>query len=98
MKIHQKQAILFNLQVEDKGYTYFENQALNYLCRPLEFDDMSLKEFVETCEVVIVGGNNKKRPTYPFEVNTGYYKHPSAVPKGPKNHKTLTMSSRSKST
>jgi hypothetical protein len=89
MKIHQKQAISLNLQVEEKGYTYFENQALNHLCRPLEFEDMSLKEFAERCEVIIVGGKNKKRPMFPFEVNTGYYKHPSAVQKGPRNNETL---------
>jgi hypothetical protein len=55
----------------------------------LEFEDVCSKDFVENCEVLVVGGKNKRRLTHAFETDTGFYKHPSAVPIGPKNHKTL---------
>jgi hypothetical protein len=53
---------------------------------------MCLKDFVESCEVVAVGSKNKKQPMYPFEVDTDFYKHPSAVPKGPKKQDATVSS------
>jgi hypothetical protein len=50
---------------------------------------MCLKDFVENCEVVTVGGRNNQRPAHAFEVDTGFYRHSSTVQKGPKNNKTL---------
>jgi hypothetical protein len=62
----------------------------------LEFEDMCLKDFAECCEVLFVSGKNKKRLTFPFEVDTGFYKHTSTVQKGPKKPQDATVPSRSK--
>ena len=78
MRIHQNQDVQAYLRVQEDGGSYFENQALNYLCRPNELQNYSLKTFFETYEFCVVSAGKKKVPVLPFEVDTGYFKHPSA--------------------
>jgi len=65
------------------GSVYFENQALHYLCRSNELEDVSVKEFFEEYHKVDLSFFEKKRKrgdgddVWPFEADTGHFKHPS---------------------
>ena len=66
-----------------QGEVYFENQALHYLCRPLELEALSVKEFYEKYNVVSAYGATKRgsdgstKDKLPFVDHTGYFQHPS---------------------
>lgn len=70
----------------EDGTMFFENQALHYLCRSQELEDCSVKEFFEEYRVLNTGFYEKKHKrdddgdddVFPFEADTGYFKHPSA--------------------
>jgi hypothetical protein len=75
---------------DKEGHVYFENQALHYLCRSRELEDLSAKEFYEQYCVKNVSFDEKKRndrrgddedKVFAFEPDTGYFKHPSACKK-----------------
>ena len=69
------------------GNMYFENQALHYLCRSTELEDVSAKEFYEVYVVKNVNFQakmrNRKSSTgeedmFAFVPDTGHFKHPSS--------------------
>ena len=73
---------------------FFENQSIDYLCRSVELELVSMYEMIENYQVKMVPKHkprkNKKQkvnPICPFEPNTGHYKHPSVLKSGPRKHK-----------
>ena len=86
MRLHNQQDVTGILNVAPDGSSFFENQALHYLCRPEVLEDISLKEFSESYELGYTkmkkGKKKDDNPVIPFIVNTGYFKHPSASTTG----------------
>jgi hypothetical protein len=78
------------------GTVYCENHALHYLCRSEELEDVSLAEFTSEYYKVDTNFFSKKRKrdkqdeVFPFEADTGYFKHPSAYKKKPVETPTST--------
>jgi len=66
------------------GSVYFENQALHYLCRHDDLEDIPAKDFYTEYTVLTVPGKNtgkRKRDdeeTWRFKSDTGHFQHPSA--------------------
>ena len=55
---------------------FFENKALHYMCRPVEFEDLHVKDFYERCEVVKCGRNTLDEECL-FEFDQTYCQHPA---------------------
>ena len=89
LRLHNQQEIGATLAMGPSGTSFFENQALHYLCRPQELEQVSLKVFTEQYEVGYVRRKDKERPFTPFQVDTGAFKHPSATWKGRGKKKQL---------
>ena len=85
IRIHDNKSVDANVVLNKDGSTHFENQALNYLNRPTEFEMHSLKDFTEKCEVRKMPKKKAKKkddnPIYAMIADTGYFKHPSINPK-----------------
>lgn len=65
-----------------RGGGFLENQALHYLCRPKDLEDLSPREFFEQYYVLFVQGPPKAgERDLRFINDTGYYRHPSATVK-----------------
>ena len=80
VRLHNKQAVKGTLKYEPKGDCFFENYALHYLCRPAEFEEVSLREFTEC--YVVKNVSKKNEDIIPFLADTGHYRHPSARKRG----------------
>ena len=80
VRLHNKQEIKGNLKYKPSGECFFENHALHYLCRNKELESETLRSFVEGFEVCTIG--KKMNECFPFEADTGYYKHPSILKSG----------------
>lgn len=66
--------------------SFFENEALHYLCRPQDgiFESVSLREFTETYQTVYMSKKRKRdgsSEVTPYAADTGHFKHPSAAKK-----------------
>lgn len=89
IKLHQKETVPTVLKYTADGGCYFENQALHYLCRPLQLEDLSLKDYFERYEDAFVPtkkrSKNVDNPVMPFVCDTGHFVHPS-VPKETKKN------------
>jgi hypothetical protein len=73
------------LKYGHNGECYFENQALHYLCRPLELEKLSPRDFFENYYVInisIAKRLKKGQPDMGFIINTGHFQHPSAKETG----------------
>jgi len=67
------------LKYTPKGDTFFESQALHYLCRPEELEDLSPKSFYEMYGVHHNSGKRKRDDELMlFLAETEYFRHPSA--------------------
>ena len=79
VRLHNQQDVDATLRVDSNGGTFFENQALHYLCRPSELENVSLKDFVENYSIgYVTKRKSKDNPVIPFQADTGHFKHPSA--------------------
>ena len=78
MRINQNQDVRAVLRIEDYGVSFFENQALKYFCQPIELESVRLKTYFERNEFDDAGPKSRKNPVIPFQVDTGFFKHPSA--------------------
>ena len=80
MKLHRNEQVGSVLRYNGEGTAcYFECQALHYLCRPQEIEDVSVKEFFERYEVSYVHQRKRKRgdednPVMPFQADTGFFR------------------------
>jgi hypothetical protein len=73
------------LQYTPQGDSYFENQALHYLCRPLEIEDCSVKTFFEWYQVKYLTKKRKRDgedEILPLLASTEYFEHPSVDENG----------------
>lgn len=82
VRLHNKQDIMGVLKVNDKGPSFFESAALNYLCRPRELERTCLKNFTETYYSTYVPKENDDNEVMPYVADTGYFKHPSVYASG----------------
>ena len=62
--------------------SFFENLALNYLCRNEKLDRESLRSFMERYESCYIPRENDDEEVLPFEAHCGQFKHPSVVKSG----------------
>jgi hypothetical protein len=86
LRLHSNQEVngmlYFNVQnVGDDTSSFFENIALNYLCRNAEIN-VCLKDFVELYETKFVTKKDDDDKVFPFQPDTGYFQHPSVQSKG----------------
>ena len=82
VRIHNKEDISGMLKYAEEGTEqYFENQALDYLCRHEELEDDSLAVFTNLYCVKNVPTNNKEKISgiYPFKAKTDHYIHPTVI-------------------
>ena len=82
MRLHRQRKVDSILKVTQDGKTFFENQALHYLCRPKQTEEESLYSFFEIYKVTWCGKKSKDEDVLPFIADTGFYKHPSAIREG----------------
>lgn len=94
VRLHNHQDVTGAVHIDSSGKSYFENQALHYLCRPLTLDEVCLKRFTELYSVSYVTKKTRSgdNPVIPFECETDFYKHPSATEKGRGKKKTTECS------
>ncbi len=79
IKIHQNKGVSSVMRFCCEGGNYFENQALNYLCRPRIAEYCSVKKFVEQFEVRFATKRTMEDGVVPFIADTGFFKHPSRL-------------------
>ena len=91
MKLHRKEKVPVNMKYSQSGDVFFENQALHYLCRHEDLEDVSAKDFYEQYTVIPMGnaplpGNKRKRKNkkssrdegkWSFKAQTVSFTHPS---------------------
>jgi len=92
VRLHNGQEVRGILKFEPSGNCYFENAALNYLCRSKILEDLSLLDFTEgyyTVRVPRSKSKKRKRPgssvddeVFPYMAETSMFKHPSVVGSG----------------
>lgn len=86
IRVENKQAVSSIGRYNTDGKLYFENNALNYLCRHPELEDLSPLEFYTQYEPCNIKKTRKRKASsnspvddngqYPF-VNTDWFSHPS---------------------
>ena len=82
IKVHKKHYIGGSLSIDpyEEDNNFFQNWALNYLCRPRELETLSLFDFTEKFEAVWVKEKEEKdKVVTRFQADTGYFKRPSVV-------------------
>ena len=83
VKLHDKQHVECLQKFDDDGTTFFENQALHYLCRPLELESISAKTFSECYKVSYVSKSKlDEDKIFRMCPDTGFYQHPSVTKVG----------------
>lgn len=94
IRLHNEQDVTGVLKVSPTGKSFFENQALHYLCRPIQLENFSLKAFTENYEVGFVTKKSLSaaNPMLPFLCSTDFFTHPSAGTKGRGRSKTESCS------
>ena len=98
VRLHNKQEVRGSLKYTPNGTCFFENQALDYLCRSEKLEDLCLFDCTQECVSHPVpkkatGTKKKKRktnPVLPMRPDTGHYAHPSVVKRG-KNKGTCSQ-------
>ena len=80
--LHNKQAIRGLLKFTPKGDCFFENAALNYLCRPLKLENVSLRDFTELYYTMYTSKASNPDSFFPYEPETNHFKHPSVIQTG----------------
>ncbi|CAB9528348.1 helicase PIF1 [Seminavis robusta] len=80
-RLLQKDQMQSTLKVTASGKCYFENQALHYLCRHDDLNNVCVKEFFERYDVKSMSSRKRSRKQdngkWPFKADTGYFVHPS---------------------
>ena len=82
VRLHNKQDINGVLKLSDKGPSFFESAALNYLCRSKELERVCLKDFTEQYYSTYVPKDNDDDEVLPYMSDTGFFKHPSVIASG----------------
>jgi Helitron helicase-like domain at N-terminus len=62
--------------------SFFENLALNYLCRHEDLDEESLRSFTERYDSRYIPKENDEEKVLPFQPSTRHFKHPSVLKSG----------------
>jgi hypothetical protein len=86
IRVENKQGVTSVARYNPDGQLYFENNALNYLCRHPELEDFSALQFYTTFEACNIKKTNKRKQSsnngtlqegqFPF-YNTQWFGHPS---------------------
>lgn len=82
VRLHNKQDIVGVLKLSDKGPSFFESAALNYLCRAKELESVCLKDFTEQYYSTYVPKENDDNEVLPYLPDTGFFQHPSVLCSG----------------
>ena len=87
VRIHNKQAIRGTLKFSFSGDCFFENAALNYLCRSKHLEDLSLRDFTERYYARSAPRDFDPDEVFPFEAETVAFQHPSVLKCGSRKGK-----------
>ena len=87
VRIHNKQAIRGTLKFSFSGDCFFENAALNYLCRSKQLEDLSLRDFTERYYARSAPRDFDPDEVFPFEAETVAFQHPSVLKRGSRKGK-----------
>ncbi|CAB9525913.1 hypothetical protein SEMRO_1747_G295080.1 [Seminavis robusta] len=85
MLLLNKQEVSSELRYSPTGQAYLENQALHYLCRNKDLENVSVKRFYELYEErpmkSVTGGSVRRtdEEKWPFMADTRHFVHPSAI-------------------
>ena len=87
VRLHNKQDVGGTVSVAPSGMCFLENMAFHYLCRPESLEDLNLKSFTEKWQTAYVPRKPKRRnaddrEVFPFEIDTGAFRHPSVTTVG----------------
>lgn len=88
VRLHHNQDVRAQLKYAAGGNCFFENMALDYLCRGKELEETSLREFTESFYMKYAPNKpDDENPVIPCEADTGYYIHPSVIKSGKRKGK-----------
>ena len=83
VRLHNHQDINADLKYTPSGDCFFENLALDYLCRGEQLADVGLADFTEKYYTKHVPKkNDDTEEVIPFAADTGHYQHPSVLKTG----------------
>ena len=83
IRLHNKEEIGGILKYADQGKEqFFENSALDYMCRNSHLEDLCLAHFTEQYCTVCAPQNHKEKEIFPFVAKTEHYDHPSVFKTG----------------
>ena len=87
IRLHHDERIRGILKYTPSGESFFENVALDYLCRHEELEPLSIADFVEGFTSTYISLKTEEEEDveiYPFKPESNVYRHPSVFKRGPR--------------